>query len=168
MRLFSAGCVDVFNSIFINNSRFRLFTYNSRFNKCFLDPIRFFLSPFNIPTTHAVARRPLPLPRVNGHGRKWRSKTKIFSFSSPLNIPTTHAVGRRPRPLLPDVWKLKFLSFFASQYPHYTRGWGLSRNNGHGRPPNRVRSGDIERRQKERNLIFPTSFSSVTIYTRQW
>ena len=59
----------MFNSIFINNSRFRFFTYNSRFNKCFLDPIRFLLSPFNIPTTHAVGGRPWPLSRNNGRGR---------------------------------------------------------------------------------------------------
>ena len=122
----------MFNSIFINNSRFRFFTYNSRFNKCFLDPIRFLLSPFNIPTTHAVGGRPWPLSRNNGRGR----------------LPTVCVVGI----LRGD--KKKGILFFKRHF----RPWPFTRGNGGGHLPTACAVEILRDDKKKGILVFKLHF----------
>ena len=57
--------------------------------------------------------------------------------------------------------KLNSFLFVVSQYPHYARGWGGVRDRCYVTTPNRVRSGDIERRKKKGILVFKRQVTMV-------
>ena len=132
----------MFNSIFINNSRFS-------------DSLRTTLDSTNVFLIRFVSFcRPLISPR----------RTRLVGVRDRCHV-TTVADAYQPRAQWRywEATKRKEFSFSNVLSSLTVDTWQRPRT-----PTNRVRSGDIERRQKETNFRFRTSFSSRLFPNIRW